>query len=220
MRMSFNSASFCNEFLQNIKHSYTIKRWKIIDRGGADVISDEVAYREYLEGREESADVLVERYGDALTYYINGYLHDIHESEDLMIEAFAQIFAKERPINGKGSFRAYLYKTARNLTIRHKQRHRLWFLHLDDLAFELPSEELVDKRLLQSEREQHLYEAMAKLKMEYREALYLVNLEGMSYREAGKILGKSEQQVTNLVHRGKKSLKKVLEQGGFSYADE
>ncbi|MEI3209511.1 MAG: sigma factor-like helix-turn-helix DNA-binding protein [Lachnospiraceae bacterium] len=29
---------------------------------------------------------------------------------------------------------------------------------------------------------------MAKLKTEYREALYLVSLEGMSYREAGKIL--------------------------------
>lgn len=82
------------------------------------MISDEMAYWQYLDGKEESADILVERYGDALTYYINGYIHDIHESEDLMIEAFAQIFAKERPIDGKGSFRAYLYKTARNLTIR------------------------------------------------------------------------------------------------------
>lgn len=187
---------------------------------GCGMISDEMAYQQYLKGEEESADILVERYGDALIYYINGYIHDIHEAEDLMIEAFAQIFAKERPIDGKGSFRAYLYKTARNLTIRHKQKHRLWFLHLDELEFELPSEELVEQRLLQSEREQHLYEAMEQLKPEYREALYLVSLEGMSYCEAGRILGKSEQQITNLVHRGKKSLKKILEQGGFKYADE
>lgn len=137
-----------------------------------------------------------------------------------MIEAFARVFAKERPIDGKGSFRAYLYKTARNLTIRHTQKHKLWFLHLDDVDFELPSEELVETRLLQNERKKCLYEAMAKLKTEYREALYLVSIEGMSYSEAGKILGKSEQQMTNLVHRGKKSLRKILEQGGFSYADE
>lgn len=156
------------------------------------MISDEMAYWQYLDGKEESADILVERYGDALTYYINGYIHDIHESEDLMIEAFAQIFAKERPIDGKGSFRAYLYKTARNLTIRHRQKHKIWFLHLDEVDFELPSEELVDAKLLQSEREQHLYEGMANLKTEYREALYLVSLEGMSYREAARILGKSE----------------------------
>ena len=51
------------------------------------MISDEMAYRQYLDGKEESADILVERYGDALTYYINGYIHDIHESEDLMIES-------------------------------------------------------------------------------------------------------------------------------------
>lgn len=82
------------------------------------------------------------------------------------------------------------------------------------------SEELVDTKLRQTERERQLYEAMAKLKTEYREALYLVSLEGMSYREAGKILGKSEQQITNLVHRGKKSLKIILEQEGFVYADE
>ena len=88
------------------------------------------------------------------------------------------------------------------------------------LTFDLPSEELVDTKLRQTERERQLYEAMAKLKTEYREALYLVSLEGMSYREAGKILGKSEQQITNLVHRGKKSLKIILEQEGFVYADE
>lgn len=93
-------------------------------------------------------------------------------------------------------------------------------LCLDEVDFELPGEELVDAKLLQSEREQHLYEGMANLKTEYREVLYLVSLEGMSYREAARILGKSEQQVTNLVHRGKKSLKKILEERGFIYADE
>lgn len=31
------------------------------------MISDEMAYWQYLDGKEESADILVERYGDALT---------------------------------------------------------------------------------------------------------------------------------------------------------
>ena len=53
------------------------------------MISDEEAYRQYLDGIEQGADILVDRYGDALTYYIHGYIHDIHESEDLMIEAFS-----------------------------------------------------------------------------------------------------------------------------------
>ena len=65
------------------------------------MISDETAYRRYLDGEEEAADLLVERYGSALTLYINGYLKDMLEAEDLMIEAFSRIFAKERPITGE-----------------------------------------------------------------------------------------------------------------------
>ena len=94
------------------------------------MISDEMAYWQYLDGKEESADILVERYGDALTYYINGYIHDIHESEDLMIEAFAQIFAKERPIDGKGSFRACLKNKSYT---KHKSYYCLLILKISKI---------------------------------------------------------------------------------------
>ena len=50
-----------------------------------------------------------------------------------MIEAFSQLFAKARPIHGTGSFKAYLYKTARNLALRHKRKHRIPFLRLEEL---------------------------------------------------------------------------------------
>ena len=33
-------------------------------------------------------------------------------------------------------------------------------------------------------------------------------------------MGKKEQQITNLVHRGKPSLKTILERDGFTYANE
>lgn len=48
------------------------------------MISDEMAYRQYLDGQEQAADLLVERYGDPLVYYLHGYLQDLHEAEDLM----------------------------------------------------------------------------------------------------------------------------------------
>ena len=76
----------------------------------------------------------MEKYGDALTLYICGYLNDPHEAEDLMIEAFSRLFAKERPIRGAGSFQAYLYKTARNLALRHRQGRWYALLRLDELA--------------------------------------------------------------------------------------
>lgn len=184
------------------------------------MISDEILYRRYLDGEDKAADTLVEKYGDALTLYINGYLKDIHEAEDLMIEAFSQLFAKERPIEDEGCFKAYLYKTARNLALRHKQKHRLRFLRFDELTFEPKSDTLADTELLRSERDRQLYAAMEKLKAEYREALYLVYFENMSYRDAAVVMAQTEKQISNLVYRGKQSLKTILEQEGFTYADE
>lgn len=87
----------------------------LIGREAATMVSDETAYRRYLDGEEKAADLLVERYGDALTLYINSYIRDIHEAEDLMIEAFSRIFVKERPISGEGSFKTY-----------HKTKEGIW----------------------------------------------------------------------------------------------
>ena len=182
--------------------------------------TDETFYRRYLDGNEKAAVPLVEKYGDALTLYINGYVKDMHEAEDLMIEAFSRMFMKARPVSEEGSFKAYLYKTARNLALRLRQKHRIIFLHLDDLDFEPQSKDLADTRLYSDERRRVLTEALDQLKAEYREALYLVYFEDMSYRSAAAVMGKNEQQVTNLVHRGKQSLKTILEKEGFHYADD
>lgn len=179
--------------------------------------SDEMWYRRYLSGDEEGAKQLVLKYGDLLTLYINGYVKDMYEAEDLMIEAFSRMFAKERPIQGEGSFKAYLYKIARNLATRHKQKPRFPLMKEEELTFEPSSDAFADTEFFQKEQKRQLYDGLAKLKAEYREALYLTYFEDMSYREAAAVMKKSEQQITNLVHRGKQSLKTILEQEGFRY---
>ena len=57
----------------------------------------------------------------------------------------------------------------------------------------------------------------ASSKKEYRETLFLVYFEELSYRQAAQVLGRTEQQVTNLVYRGKQQLKQLLEQEGYQY---
>ena len=181
---------------------------------------DEKLYQQYLAGDETAADELVARYGDTLTLYIHGFLGDLHEAEDLMIEAFALMFAKPRPVSEPGSFRGYLFRVGRNLAGRHRQKHRLRLLSLDELTFEPKGEVLAETPFYGEERKRQLYEAMEKLKDDYREALYLVYFEDMSYRQAASVMGKSESQITKLVYRGKQSLKIILEKEGFDYADK
>ena len=49
-------------------------------------MTDEALYRRYLSGDEDALGELMERYGTKLTLYLDGYLCDLHEAEDLMIE--------------------------------------------------------------------------------------------------------------------------------------
>lgn len=182
------------------------------------MVTDEDLYKAYLDGDDAGLAQLIDRYGNRLTFYINGYLHDIHDSEDLMIEAFAYLIAK-KPSICDGCFKAYLYKMARNLSLRFitKKRSNKCF-SFQDLEKEADSKILIEELVQKEEFNQCLYSCMNKLKLEYREALYLVYFENMRHSEAGKVMKKSEKQVSDLVYRGRQSLRKYLEQEGITNA--
>ncbi|MGI6752613.1 MAG: RNA polymerase sigma factor [Anaerovoracaceae bacterium] len=181
--------------------------------------ADEVLYQAYLNGDDSGLSLLMDQYGDRLTLYINGYLHDIHDSEDLMIEAFAYLIAK-KPKICDGCFKAYLYKMARNLSLRFVARKRMKrTFSFEEIEKEPESKTLIDETLQKEELNQCLYSCMDQLKTGYREALYLVYFENMSHAEAAKVLVKSERQVADLVFRGRKSLRKFLEGEGITSAN-
>ena len=50
---------------------------------------DETFYHRYLNGDDAGLEALMKKYGNPLTLYIDGYLHDVHEAEDLMLDVFA-----------------------------------------------------------------------------------------------------------------------------------
>ena len=178
--------------------------------------TDEELYRQYLRGDETGLEALMKKYGDPLTLYINGYLHDVHEAEDLMIEVFSYLFTKKPHIRD-GGFKAYLYKAARHMALRHKSRRRLLF-SLDGLTDEPDGQTLVEEVVHTKERDQILHFCMAELKPDYREALYLTYFEGMSYLQAAEVMRKSEKQITNMVYRGKERLRGLLEREGLTNA--
>ena len=66
-----------------------------------------------------------------------------------MIEAFSYLFTKKPRIRD-GGFKAYLYKTARHMALRHKSRQRLSF-NLDDLTEE-PDGQILVEEVVQTKR--------------------------------------------------------------------
>ena len=178
---------------------------------------DEALYRQYLSGDDEGLNALMKKYGDPLTLYIDGYLHDVHEAEDLMMETFSWLFMKKPRIRN-GCFKAYLYKAARHMALRHKSRRRIIF-SLDDLTREPEAQTLVEEVVRTKERNQILHLCMDELNPDYREALYLTYFEGMSYRQVAEVMGKSVKQITNIMYRGKERLRGLLEREGITNAE-
>ncbi len=180
------------------------------------MMTDEALYRGYLDGDDASLELLMDRYGNRLTFYINGYLHDIYDAEDLMIEAFAYLISKKPHIK-EGCFKAYLYKMARNLSLRfiNKKRLNRNFI-FEDMDKDLESKSLIEESFQKEEINQSLYTCIGQLNPDYREALYLKYFENMNHKEVGRIMKKSEKQVSDLVYRGKKSLRKYLEKEGIT----
>ena len=176
---------------------------------------DETLFEKLLEGDEASLRPLMERHGDACLLYINGYVHDVDTAEDLMIEAFSRMLAKRPHLHADG-FKPYLFKTARNLALRHI-RLRSRFMSVEDFGTELESGEHVEDAFLRDERARILYRCLERIAPDYREALYLVYIEDMSYDEAGAIMHKTRKQVDNLVQRGKRAMRPLLDEEGISY---
>ena len=181
------------------------------------MISDEELYRQYLSGDETGLEELIRKYDNPLTLYINGYLHDIHEAEDLMLDVFAYLFTKKPKIRD-GGFKAYLYKAARHMALRHKSKRKPLF-SLDTLTGEPDGRLLVEEVIRTEERNRVLHFCMDEMNPDYREVLYLTYFEDMSYAQAAEVTGKTVKQITNMVYRGKKSLRGLLKREGITNAE-
>ena len=179
--------------------------------------ADEALYRRYLDGDDDGLDALMKKYGDPLTLYIDGYLHDAHEAEELMLDVFAYLFTKKPRIRD-GGFKAYLYKAARHTALRRKSRRKPLF-SLDGLANEPDGQLLAEEVVRTAERNRILHFCMDEMNPDYREVLYLTYFEDMSYAQAAEVTGKTVKQITNMVYRGKESLRRLLEREGITNAE-
>ncbi len=182
--------------------------------------SDDELYSCFLLGNISAYDQLLIRYGDNLTFFINGYLHNLQDAEDLMIEAFARIMVKKPSIR-EGNFKAYLFRTARNLAARfHSVFSRAKVFSLEDLAVEPADKATLKEKLLDTERKQAMHRCLDRIDPDLREVLWLIYIEDLSYTEAASVMGVNNKKIDHLLQRGKKLMAKELEKEGITNAHE
>ena len=177
-------------------------------------------YRRFLSGMASAYDELMILYGDSLTFYLYGYLHNWQDAEDLTVEAFARIMVKKPRIR-VGGFKAYLYKTARNLASRfHSRESRFESFSLEGAEKELADSFTPEEHLQKEEKRRILHICLERIDPVFREALWLVYFEDLRYEAAAVVMGVSKKRVDKLLQRGKTILRTELEKEGITHAHE
>src|SRR5688572_22353893 len=131
-------------------------------------------------------------------------------AQDVTQEVFLNVLENANRFDAnKGSVRAWLFGCARHVTLDRLRLERRW-------TDELPAEGATvggDERLLADQRAERLHAAIARLPVEYREALVLCELQELSYAETAAVLGCPVGTVRSRLHRGRALLVTMLDEG-------
>jgi RNA polymerase sigma-70 factor (ECF subfamily) len=144
-----------------------------------------------------------------LAYRLTGNPHD---AEDLTQETFVRVFrslASYKP----GTFEGWLHRITTNLfldMVRRRARIRMEALPEDSdrIAGNGPEPEQV---FYDTHLDPDLQAALDELPPEFRAAVVLCDVEGLSYEEIGATLGVKLGTVRSRIHRGRAALRTAIE---------
>jgi RNA polymerase sigma factor (sigma-70 family) len=145
-----------------------------------------------------------------LAYRLTG---NVHDAEDLTQEVFVRVFRSLSNYT-PGTFEGWLHRITTNLfldTARRKQRIRFEGL-ADDAAERLRGREPSPAQVYDDTHlEPDIQAALDALAPEFRAAVVLCDIEGLSYEEIAATLGVKLGTVRSRIHRGRAQLREALD---------
>ncbi|MDQ6936059.1 MAG: RNA polymerase sigma factor SigE [Actinomycetota bacterium] len=144
-----------------------------------------------------------------LAYRLTGNRHD---AEDLTQEVFVRVFRSLHTYT-PGTFEGWLHRITTNLFLdqaRRKARIRFDALS-DDAGQRLPSAlPTPDAAYLERLFDADVEAALGALPPDFRAAVVLCDVEGLSYEEISDVLGVKMGTVRSRIHRGRTMLREAL----------
>lgn len=144
-----------------------------------------------------------------LAYRLTGNPHD---AEDLTQEVFLRVFRSLHKFQ-PGTFEGWLHRITTNLfldTARRRQKIRFAAL-VDTSAERLPSQwPTPSEQVNDADLDHDVAAALAALPPEFRAAVVLCDIEGLTYEEISAVLDVKIGTVRSRIHRGRSQLRAAL----------
>lgn len=176
--------------------------------------TDKQLYKEFLDGNKSSFETIVIRHKDNIIYFIQRYVKNIDIAEDIAQDVFVYILINKNKYKFDYSLKSFLYTIAKSKALNFiKRESRLTVLDEDQYC---DLEELEEK-IFYKERQNNLKQAIKNLKPDYQSAIFLADIEELSYKEIAKVLNKNMGQVKILIHRARKSLTEIIRKEEMKY---
>lgn len=158
------------------------------------------------QGDSDALRYLYLRFADNVYGYARSIVRDEHEAEDVTQQVFTRLMTSiERYEERSVPFSSWLLRITHNMAIDHIRRRRAVPCEDTFAVDEGHEEKAADLSLA-------LREAFAELPEDQREVVVLRHVAGWTPGEIATHLGKSEDSVHGLHHRGRRTLKAGLVQ--------
>ena len=154
----------------------------------------------------QSFESLWDAYSARLHCFLRGRISDPAEADDLLQELFMRVHQHLCCLPAPEKMDSWLYQIARNLLIDHYRRRRAWV----EIPKYLPAEDELVEVDAQDELALSLREMVEQIPEPYRQALILVEYDGLSQKELAERLGISLSGAKSRVQRARQKLFDLL----------
>ncbi len=179
------------------------------------------SYRRFREDGDDNGLVeIIKDYKDGLTLYLNSLVGNLQIAEDLAEDTFVLLGTKKPRDKGKGTFKTWLYTIGRNVAIDYLRKNAKHMeVSLDECDALSSEKEALEQSYIRQEQKIMVHRAMAKLKQEYRQVLWLIYFEDFSQKQVAAVMKKSVHSIEQLTYRARNKLKHQLETDGYVYEE-
>jgi len=175
--------------------------------GRNDELEETVLILRCRVGDREALGELIGSFDRRLRYFI-GHLSDSPETiEDVIQDTWVRVLAKIGTLRSADSFRAWLYRIARNTAYQHLRRKGRVSEFRDDL--EIAGDEPDDA--FSPADAARIHAGLKELHPAHREILILRFFEDMPYQQMAEVLGCGLNTVKTRLHYAKRALRKAME---------